>query len=236
MTNNFERFISEFNQLHDALRKRAKKEDDFFSLLKALENDVIINRYKDELHLIRKLRNLLVHEKKTIQYDIAEPSEVVIQQMIFIRKQIIQPATAGDHFSRRVFSFNIDDSLERLLYFINEKHLYQFPIFDHQGLAGVLSHNGITNWLAHDFSKNSIDFSQVTIEDIVEDEDSYYHYEVISSDTSLFDVELMFQSNLLVGRSRYLILISDENEVKEWKDLQGIITPWDLPELISLLK
>lgn len=236
MTNNFERFISEFNQLHDALRKRAKHDDDFFSLLKRLEDDVIVGRYKDELHLIRKLRNLLVHEKKTIQYDIAEPSEVVIQQMNFIRKQIIQPATAGDHFSRRVFSFNIDDSLERLLYFINEKHLYQFPIFDHQGLAGVLSHNGITNWLAHDFSKNSINFKKITINEIVTDEDSYYHYEVIPSDKSLFDVEAMFSSNLLVGRSQYVILISDQEKIENWEDLQGIITPWDLPKLMDLLR
>lgn len=236
MSKNFDRFISEYNKLHDALRNRANREDDFFSLLKSLEKDAIVARYKDELHLIRKLRNLLVHEKKTIQYDIAEPSEVVINQMNFIRKQIIQPATAGDHFSRQVFSFNMDDSLERLLYFINQKHLYQFPIFDEEGLAGVLSHNGITNWLAHDFSKNSINFSQITIEDIVADEDSYYHYEVIPSKTSLFDVEAMFSSNLFVGRSQYVILISDKDKIEEWEDLQGIITPWDLPELMGLLR
>lgn len=235
MTKNFERFISEYNKLHDALRNRANREDDFFSLLKSLERDSIIARYKDELHLIRKLRNLLVHEKKTIQYDIAEPSEVVIDQMGFIRKQIIQPATAGDHFSRQVFSFNIDDSLERLLYFINQKHLYQFPIFDEDGLEGVLSHNGITNWLARYFSKDSIDLNKVTIKEIVADEDSYYHYEVIPTNTSLFDVEAMFSSNLFVGRSQYVILISDKDKIKKWEDLQGIITPWDLPELMGLL-
>ena len=236
MTKKIDRFISEFNKLHDALKDRAGKNDDFFTLLKVLERDVIVNRYKDELHLIRKLRNLLVHEKKTIQYDIAEPSEVVIDQMKFIRQQIIQPATAGDHFSRQVFSFNIDDSLERLLYFINDKRLYQFPIFDQEGLAGVLSHNGITNWLAHDFSKNTIDFSQITIKEIVADENSYYHYEVIPSNTSLFDVEAMFLSNLFVGRSQYVILISDEEKIEKWEDLEGIITPWDLPELMALLR
>ena len=236
MTKNFERFISEYNKLHDALRNRANREDDFFSLLKSLERDAIIARYKDELHLIRKLRNLLVHEKKNIQYDIAEPSEVVIDQMGFIRKQIIQPATAGDHFSRQVFSFNIDDSLERLLYFINRKHLYQFPIFSEDGLEGVLSHNGITNWLAHYFSKDSIDLNKVTIKEIVADEDSYYHYEVIPTKTSLFDVEAMFSSNLFVGRSQYVILISDKDKIEKWEDLQGIITPWDLPELMGLLR
>lgn len=235
MSENFDRFISEFNKLHGALKEKAEKSSDFFTLLKILESDPIVSRYKDELHLVRKLRNLLIHEKKNVHYDIAEPSEVIIQQMSHIRQQILQPATAGDFFSREVFSFNMEDSLERLLYFVNQKHLYQFPIFDEDGLAGVLSHNGITNWLAHDFSINSIDFSQVTIKDIVGNEDSYYHYEVIPSDKSLFDVEAMFSSNLFVGRSQYVLLIADVEEIKEWKDLKGIITPWDLPELMALL-
>lgn len=126
--------------------------------------------------------------------------------------------------------------MERLLYFLDQKHLYQFPIFDEEGLAGVISHNGITNWLAHNYSQEHLDFSEVKIRDIVADEESYYHYEVIKSNTSLFDVEAMFSSNLLVGRSQYLILISDQEDIKKWTDLKGIITPWDLPEVLTLIR
>lgn len=229
-------FISEFNKLHDALKDKTKEDDDFFSLLKMLEKDPIIKRYKDELHIIRKLRNLLIHEKKTIDYYIAMPSEQVVEQMKFIRQQVIQPVTAGEHFSRKVFCFDVDDSMERLLYFVDRKHLYQFPIFDENGLAGIMSHNGITNWLAHNFSNHQIDLAPVKIRDIVADEDSYFHYEVITSNTSLFDVEAMFSSNLFVGRNQYVILISDEENIMEWKDLKGIITPWDLPEVMALLR
>lgn len=236
MTDLYEEFMSEFNKLHDVLKERANKDEEFFNLLKRMERDRVIARYKDELHVIRKLRNLLVHEKKSMAYDIATPSEEIVEQLKFIRQQIIQPATAGEHFSRQVFSFNIENSLERLLYFINQKHLYQFPIFDEEGLAGVISHNGITNWLARDYSKNTTDFSKVKIQDIVADEDSYYHYEIIQSDTSLFDVEAMFSSNLFVGRSQYVILISDEEKITKWRDLKGIITPWDLPEVMALLR
>lgn len=234
--NRVERFLSEFNKLHDALKDKTKRDDDFFTLLKHLERDRIVGRYKDELHIIRKLRNLLVHEKRTIDYDVAEPSEEVIEQLEFIRQQVIQPATAGQHFSRQVFSFNVEDSLERLLFFVGKKHLYQFPIFDERGLAGVISHNGITNWLAHNFQDNQIDISDVKIRDLVADEDSYYHYEIISPNTNLFDVEAMFSSNLFVGRSQYVILISDKQHIKEWDDLKGIITPWDLPQVMGLIR
>lgn len=235
MANTMERFIAEFNHLHEVLQERSGADDDFFTLLKEMENDPIIGRFKDELHVIRKLRNLLVHEKKTIDYNIATPSEEVIEQLIFMRKQIIQPATAGEYFSRKVFSFNIEDSIGRLLYFVDKNHLYQFPIFDKEGLAGVISHNGITNWLAHNHSKGQVDLTDVMIRDIVADEDSYYQYEIIQLSTSLFDVEEMFSSNLLVGRSQYVVLLAEKEEIKEWDDIKGIITPWDLPQVLSLI-
>ncbi len=235
MEDNVQKFLVEFNKLHDALKDKTGKDEDFFSLLKSLEKDRVVGRYKDDLHIIRKLRNLLVHESRTVDYDIATPSNEVIEYLKFVRKQIIQPVTAGEHFRRKVFCFNIDDSLERLLYFVNEKHLYQFPVFDEDGLAGVISHNGITNWLAHYFLED-INFREVKIRDIVQDEDSYFHYEVIKPSTSLFDVEVMFSSNLFVGRSQYILLISDKENIKEWEDLKGIITPWDLPEVLTLIR
>lgn len=236
MVDRMTRFISEFNSLHDALQEKAGSTDDFYTLLKELETDPIVSRYKDELHLIRKLRNLLVHEKKTIDYDIAQPSDKTIKQRIFIRKQIIQPATAGQYFSRKVFCFNIEDSIERLLYFVNKNHLYQFPIFDEDGLAGVISHNGITNWLAHNYSEGKVDLNGVQIRDIVADEESYFHYKIIKTDTNLFDVEEIFSNHLLKGRSQYLVLLSDEDKIQNWEDIKGIITLWDLPQVFSLIQ
>ena len=229
------RFISEFNNLHDAMMEKVGSDDDFFSLLKEMEDDPVITRFKDELHIIRKLRNILIHEKKTIEYDIAIPSEEVIQQLIFIRQQLIQPHKAGSYFSREVFSFNIEDTFERLLYFVNKNSLYQFPVFDEEGLAGILSHNGITNWLAHNYVDGNVDLSDVLIKDIVADETTYYQYEIIPLDTSLFEVEEMFARNLAAGRSQYLILLSNEKEITEWDHIEGIITPWDLPEVLNLI-
>lgn len=236
LNNNMEEFMSEFNRLHDVLQDKIGRSDDFYTLLKDMENDPVIRRYKDELHVIRKLRNILVHEKKTIDYDIATPSDKVIEQIKFIRKQIIQPATAGKYFSRRVFSFNIEDSFKRLLYFVDKNHLYQFPIFDEAGLRGILSHNGITNWLAHNHSKGQVDLRDVLIKDIVTDEETYLDYEVIATNTTLFDVEELFSNNLLKGRNQYVVLLSDKADIRKWEDIDGIITPWDVPHLLSLIQ
>lgn len=230
-----ERFFTEFNNLHEAMQDKSNSNDDFFTLLKEMEDDPVINRYKDELHIIRKLRNLLVHEKKTIDYDVAKPSETTVAQLTFIREQLVQPVTAGEYFSRKVFCFNSDDTLERLLYFVNRKSLYQFPIFDNHGLSGIISHSGITNWLAHNFENGHVDFTGVLIEDIIGDEDTFFQYEVVPLDTSLFTVEKMFTSNLLVGRNQYILLLSDKESITDWEDLKGIITPWDLPQVLSLI-
>ncbi|HZK47773.1 MAG TPA: CBS domain-containing protein [Atopostipes sp.] len=236
MADTMERFMSEFNNLHHALMEKSGSNDDFFSLLKDMEDDPIVSRFKDELHIIRKLRNILIHEKKTIEYDIAMPSEEVVNQLIFIRQQLIQPYQAGDYFSRKVFSFSIQDSFERLLYFVNKNNLYQFPIFDEDGLAGILSHNGITNWLANHYTDGKLDLSEILIKDIVADETTYYQYEIISPATSLFEVEEMFFRNLAVGRSQYLILLAEVDEIREWDDIKGIITPWDLPKVLNLVQ
>jgi hypothetical protein len=64
MANTVERFLTEFNKLHDAMQDKLGKNDDFYSLLKIMEKDLVISRFKDQLHIIRQLRNLLVHEKK----------------------------------------------------------------------------------------------------------------------------------------------------------------------------
>lgn len=226
LANNMEEFMSEFNRLHDVLQDKVGSTDDVYTLLKTMENDPVIRRYKDELHVIRKLRNILVHEKKTIDYDIATPSDRVIDQLKFIQKQLIQPATAGQYFSRRVFSFNADDSFKRLLYFVDKNHLYQFPIFDEEGLTGILAHN---------HSKGQVDFRDVLIGDIVKDEETYLDYEVIGTETTLFDVEELFSKNLLEGRNQYVVLLSNQAEIKKWEDIEGIITPWDLPQVLSLI-
>lgn len=235
MSNRMERFFTEFNTLHEAMQDKSKSNDDFFTLLKEMEQDPVIARYKDELHIIRKLRNLLVHEKKTIDYDVALPSEKTVEQLTFIRQQLVQPSTAGEFFNRKVFCFNVEDSLERLLYFVHKKSLYQFPIFDEKGLAGVISHSGITNWFAHHHGDGQVDLEGVQVEDIVKDEETFYQYEVIPLETSLFTVEKMFARNLLVGRNQYILLLSDQEQIMEWEEIKGIITPWDLPQVLSLI-
>ena len=235
MPNRIERFYTEFNNLHDALQEHTNSNSDFFTLLKKLEEHPVIRLYKDELHIIRKLRNLLIHEKKTIDYDVAMPSEKTVEQLTFIREQFVQPSTAGEHFSRKVFCFNQTDSIERLLYFVGQKSLYQFPIFNEEGLEGIISHSGITNWFAHNYKDDKVDLTGVVISDLIIEEDSFFQYEVVSPDTSLFLIEKMFTRNLLVGRSQYIILLSEKETIEHWDDLKGIITPWDLPEVLSLI-
>lgn len=232
---NIGEFLTAFNRLHETLEDVVGEKDDFFSLLKTLEMHPIIHLYKDELHIIRKLRNIIVHEKKNIHYEIAYPSENAVERLNFVRKQLIQPETAGDHFERDVFCFNHDDTLERLLYFVNKKRLYQFPIFDEEGLTGVISHSGITNWLADHYSEAVFDFSNILIEDIVGAEYTYFQYEIIPPEMTLFDVEKMFTKNIFAGRNQYILLLSHKKEIENWEDLLGIITPWDLPEVLSLI-
>lgn len=228
-----EAFLAEFNQLHKAMQAKTGKQDDFFSLLKRMEKtDSVIRRYKDELHLTRKLRNLLVHEKQTIAYDIAIPSEEALQALHDIRIKFEYPETAST-FEKKVYSFNINDSLFKLLEAVNRYQISHFPIFDDHQLQGVMSHNGITHWIGHEYQQKIIDLTKVQLSDIVEAEDTYMHYDVIIPETPLYLVEQLFQENLLAGRNLFVILIATKKKITQADQLKGIITSNDLPRVLQ---
>lgn len=90
--------------------------------------------------------------------------------------------------------------------------------------------------MANHYTDGKLDLSEILIKDIVADETTYYQYEIISPATSLFEVEEMFFRNLAVGRSQYLILLAEVDEIREWDDIKGIITPWDLPKVLNLVQ
>lgn len=237
MTNEYEDlvevFLAEFNKLHKAMQEKVGKEDDFFSLLKRMEKtDSVISRYKDELHLIRKLRNLLVHEKQTIDYDLAIPSSKTVKDLHNIRLKFEFPETASK-FEKKVYSFSLEDSLYKLLQAVDQYNISHFPIFYQDKLQGVMSHNGITHWIGHEYKQKVIDLTTVHLSDIVEAEDTYMHYDVVQPETPLYDVEQLFHQNLLAGRNLFVILIATKNKITQPNQLKGIITAYDLPRVLG---
>ena len=117
-----DQFISEFNQLHEAMKHYTKRDDNFGSLFFQLKDrHPVIKQYQEEINMARQLRNLLVHEKKD-EFNIAEPTPEFIETLKAIRLQFENPAPVS-LFKKEVIDLNKEDTLIKALELINEHHV-----------------------------------------------------------------------------------------------------------------
>ena len=90
-------FIESFNHIHKYLKKFTHSDDNvsFSDLLSKAKSHPMIHQYLDELHLFRKLRNIIIHQTDDFEQLIARPSDEVVERIKFIEKQLVDPATVG---------------------------------------------------------------------------------------------------------------------------------------------
>lgn len=236
---NVSEFLGVYNDLEEALSKKLNYHGnrDFSTYLYwAKENkDEIIMRYFDELNSIREFRNILTHESTSNMYPIANPNPELIERVKFLIDVIGNYKTAKDLFLKEVKSLRIDDTLKFALENINALGYTQYPVFDKNRLVGIVTENGITNFLAFVSANGYEKLNHALIEDVLEVDSGKNHFEIISGDTSIFQVEDMFHKEIKKGNSAFVILISKIKNPKNPKDILGIITPWDVPTLLEYM-
>ena len=83
-------FIESFNHIHKYLKKYTDSDDNvsFSDLLYKAKAHPMIHLYLDELHLFRKLRNIIVHQTDDFERLVATPSDEVVERIKFIEQQL----------------------------------------------------------------------------------------------------------------------------------------------------
>ena len=236
MNENVSRFNHAFNELQEAVAEKLDKSPTTsFGTLLGLANyqkDKVISTYMDTLQFYREFRNLLTHKTISGKEAIAIPSDLLIKEIEDITEKIKYPKTVKDLFLSTVVTFNQTDLLSSVLKIVKEKSYSQFPVFNHNKLVGVISEKGITNFLAHSISDDVITIKDITIKDIISVHEEENMYEVITADRSIFDIESIFNQRIKEGKTAYVLLISKNSRIQSPADIVGIITPWDLPEIV----
>lgn len=241
---NFNQFISEFNLLHKTMNDKAGVDiESFGSLLNFMrKRDKTVQHYYDQLEVIRDLRNILVHEKISVDFDVAIPTKEIITRMKHIRDSVEMPGSVREYFSKEVVTLHVNDPLSKLLARVKETKYSQFPIFSKQGLIGVLSDNGIAKWLAREFSVEDDDIVNLrytNVGDLIASDEvknkAFYQYRVIHPDESLYVVEDIFQEEIGKGHNLFVLLLSEKETIDKPYDITGIITTWDISKVTSIL-
>ncbi|RKQ33879.1 CBS domain-containing protein [Oceanobacillus halophilus] len=227
MNKNSEVFLATFNRIEKELKSLLihKKEVGFSKAVKILRNsNAIVKQYSDDLLEFAELRNAIIHNKTDATFAIAEPHDSIVESIMKIEKELTQPRRVINVFSRKVYTFQQDDTMESLLNVIREKQFTKFPIYRGNEFQGLITQKGITNWLAHHVN-DSNKMMESFLEDVLKYEKDG-NYKFISGDSSVYEAVEVFKEQLGKGIRLEALLITSHGKTTE--KLAGIITNWDI--------
>lgn len=241
------RFLELFNDLDKVLRKVCGVADgeyaDVGSMLakaKDLSPHNPVEANWDKLYVIRQLRNLMVHEKRTGLREVAQPSQELIAVLERVIAQYQEPVILAHYLQRtqkiEPIIFDSKDRLIAALEMVERERVSKFPIFSDGIYQGLVSDKGLTNWLAT-ASKEAGSIREKLLEaslaDVLACEEDSLRVVHLPVKTSLYQLINQFE-----GQKRTIVLVSRQasGKIHRPEDLIGIITAQDLAAIYGMVE
>lgn len=236
-------FLTVFNDLEQTLQNKYDTTETIYDLLEreknALENNPVKVNW-EILDIARRLRNILAHETRTDLPLVATPSQQIIEVLKKVTHAYQHPRTVENFLiegeRERILSFKSTDLLKDALKAIHQKHFSQFPVFAASGYVGLISNDGIANWLADLSEKGSFsveDLHKVRIAEVLDFEENEDVVIPICKDESLFQILHRFTAS----KVRVALICHRKNlDIKNPSDIAGIITKSDLGQIVKELR
>lgn len=106
----------------------------------------------------------------------------------------------------------------------------QFPVYKSGAFFGLLTENGITNWLSNNLNDDIFILSETKVEDVIHYEEQENTFLFVSRNISIYEAKKYFIDPLRHGSVKLHALLFTEHGNPNEK-LLGIITPWDVMDL-----
>lgn len=224
-----ERFLVAYNAIDHHLREllATDQSPSFSQLVREYAARYPRWRERENLRMIGDLRNAVVHQRERSYEYLSVPLPSIVENLERIRDQFKSPERVYPKFGKEVISFQAEDVLSTVLAEIHAKDFSQFPIYKQNSFLGLLTENGITRWLANHSTQvmTLIELEEITVIDLLDQEEQRSNYQLISRDTTMLDAENFFVRNTLLEA----LLITQTGKTNE--KLMGIITRWDMLSL-----
>lgn len=185
--------------------------------------------YSSTLMDYGKLRNSIIHFSTRNNEYFAIPTSRTVEIIKKIYQDLVNPRKVEDDYAdpaRPVEVLKLSSTLAEVLELINKLKYSQFPVRDGFDFKGLLTENGITNYLAnyrmHSDVKTLIDFDQTPISLILPSEESLTNFEFIGKKALVDEVSFRFSASLNLEA----LLVTATGSFKE--PFEGIITRWDI--------
>lgn len=229
---NSDLFLASYNRIDRALREfvGASQKETFSKVLKlSKQKSAIVRRYQTDLRELADLRNAIVHESTDSSYVIAEPHESTVRKIERIEKEILEPEMVFPKFNTEVTTFHLNDSLADVLREVNMKAYSQFPLYNKEEFKGLLSENGITNWLSKNVDEDILSLFETTLSDVLYHQEDQSNYTFINRNMSIYKAKEIFKEKFDNGIELDALLITQNGLAKE--KLLGIMTRWDIIQI-----
>jgi CBS domain-containing protein len=221
-----EQFITAYNAIDRYLREAlGERRNKSFSQL-VREYGAKFPRWTagETLLALAELRNFLVHERREAYEYLAVPTQEVVDRIEVIRQRLLAPERVLPRFQRKVAAVQSDLPLSRVLDMIEETGFSQFPVYEGERFAGLLTENGITRWLAGHVSPELtlVDFQNEQAGAVLGLQEERRDFDFIPRDCTVLAAENKFIENPVLEA----LFITHGGERDQ--ALLGIITRWDL--------
>ena len=228
--NNALEFISAYNEIDARMRSlyRGKGTPGFSDLVRRLAPvQSAVGKYEDELLAFARLRNAIVHNT-TGDKVIAEPTDEATALIVKIAKLLTAPPKLSELKSKApVVGVESSDSVGTAAKLIARTGYSNLPVYKNGRFIGIVNNRAIVRSLGEALMRGeSADgFLDMEAGELIGEGDALY-FKVLKESDSVEDAVAAFAEN----RRLLAVVVSDGKGA-----IKKILTPHDLPRLISML-
>ena len=197
-----------------------------------IENRKEYQMFRDELEIMRKLRNNFAHEPHMINNQaVLEVADVTYDALKRIIKYIENPPTVEDRYipAKNLLTTHLNEPIKDVIEKMRKKSITHVPVLNEDGkLIGVFSENTIFSRLCDD-EIVAIDENEA-IEKCCDylpiDKHESEYFEFVGLKTTIADVKSKFDNP--INKNKRLVLLIVTKTGRDNQKIEGVISPWDL--------
>lgn len=228
---NIEMFLDACRDFEAAVKQKYQLEDNAsaYMYLSSLSKFAM---YRDEIHVIRTLRNMLAHNNMEMDgKEIIEFSPILLSTLKKITNSINHPTLVKDCMIKNIFTADINDSVSFLFRKMKERGISHIPLLDEQRkLLGVFSQNTIFSYLSE--TENVTISKADTLEKYAKflpiDMHENEAFAFVGCEEDIEKAKTLFKRTKN-NHKRVVMLFVSKNGLRE-ESVIGILTPWDVIE------
>lgn len=235
MSKQTQTFLACFAKLEKLAAKEARKREEngfLANVSLAKERNPIVRRNANDIEMLAKLRNVLVHVRDS-RFDpryLAEPLPELVTLLENIIQQIEKPARVVQHFKAQIDEFAPDDTMVEVLRFLAMKDFSQTFVRIGDALH-ILTAGTIQRWLGHNATDELIDCT-VSVGTVLDHKEELCELIFADRRTTLAEALVTFDSE---KNPRLAALVITETG-RATETPMALLTPTDLGAVTRILE